>query len=129
MTFWIDIAPPPVLCQFKMSCVTLGYAFCQFPQICLSCLFLVQLGSFKLLMGRYVVANHQENIWHCLALLSWLNIVSPSVFIQFAWFNLQMKSLSEEIFINIWHCLFIDQKDQKDQKDYIKASFCSTEFI
>ena len=55
--------------------------------------FLVQLGSFYDRWESTSLANHWESIWHCLALLSLLNIVSLSVFIQFAWFNLQMKSV------------------------------------
>ena len=109
-----------------MHCRIYICTYFQYIKSVVSHLFLVQLCSFNYWWESRQLTSHWESIWYCLALLSWLNIVHHSVLIQFAWFNLQMKSLSEEIFINIWHCLFIDQKDQKD---YIKASFRSTEFI
>jgi len=71
-----------------------------------------------------------ESIWHCFALLSLLNIVYHSVFIQFAWFNLQMRSIllayHLEMLVIVWHCLFIDQSHQKD---CIRVSFHSIGFI
>jgi hypothetical protein len=34
--------------------------------------------------------NHGVSVWHCLALLLWLNMVTPSVFIQLGSFNYMM---------------------------------------
>ena len=73
---------------------------------------------------------NRESIWYCLALLLLLNIVYHSVFIQFAWFNLQMRSIllayHLEMLVIVWHCLFIDQSHQKN---CIRVSFHSIGFI
>jgi hypothetical protein len=55
--------------------------------------FLVWLSSFHYRWESTVLENHLESVWHCLVLLLWLHMVSPSVFIQFALFDLQMKSI------------------------------------
>ena len=86
----------------------------------------IQLGSFNYRWRCTWLVNHWVSIWHCLALLLWLNMVTPLVFIHFTWFNLQMKNIllvyHFKIFTSIWHCLLIDHKDTS-------ASFTSVELI
>jgi hypothetical protein len=90
----IDFSPPPERCRYLAHVTSWGYAFFSTSAIKgVSHSFLVRLGSFNYRWESTSLASHRESIWYCLALLSWLNIVSPSVFIQFAWFNLQMKSM------------------------------------
>ena len=92
---------------------------CFFQHIWNQCLvshsFLVWLGSFSHKWESTLLANHRVSVWYYLELLLCINMVSPSVFIYFAWSNLQMKSIllvyQFRIFTSIWHCLLIDQKD------------------
>jgi hypothetical protein len=53
-------------------------------QNAVSCSILGQFVLFNLESEDTLLANHWVSVWHCLALLSWQNMVSPSVSIQFA---------------------------------------------
>jgi hypothetical protein len=49
-----------------------------------SCSILGQFVLFNLESKDTLLANHWVSVWHCLALLSWQNMASSSVSIQFA---------------------------------------------
>jgi hypothetical protein len=54
-------------------------------------------------MGKYIIG---ESWGECLALLLWLNMVTPSVFIQLGSFNYRWEStLLANHGVSIWHCL------------------------